>query len=756
MANPSNRPGSNIWRMWFPFALVALFLIFIPGLLLFGLHLFGRESLVNTWLEKTFRLSYHIPIPWWGALLLFLAPLLLVLLYFLKLKRKAIEVPSTFLWKKSIEDLHVNSLFQWLRNNVLLLLQLLILLALIYGILAPRLHGAKGVGKHYILMIDNSASMAATDVAPSRLEWAKAEAIKEIDAADDNDTGMLIVFNSRAEIRQSYTNNRAALRQRVSEIEQTQRATRIEEALNLADSLANPRTSAENEAVKPSNPDPGQERTYAAPEGVKAEVHLYSDGRFPDVPDFVLGNLDLHFHSAGSSDADGRNNVAVVDFNAVRDETNPSQIQVFARMVNYSDHDVNTTFELTVRVEGGPPRFFRKALSIPKYGPPPQGGGEAAKPDQPGERSVTFEVFDLDDQSEAVLHGKLTDVPDIFPLDDEAWLVVGVVRKAKVLIIGKSNPILHAFFDDEATQQIAEVTWMSADDFAKPDERRNKYLDPTRNGAFDLVIFDGCGPENEEEMPRANTFFIGHPPPPYKLDPNKKVEKLFVKGWVTNHPLLRYLTSLHEIGVGMVYKIDDLPPRTPRLLEGENNLAVMFALTRGSYTDVVQMFPLIDDKGAYNTNWFLQPSFPIFWRNVLYSLGNVSDAAGEEVLQPGNPKQLRPSAAVKRVFVTPPGVSAKTAELERVGNRSDFDFQDTERLGIYKAEWKGGGRSFAVNLLDAEESNLQPRDAIQIGSDTVLAGDTRTQTRELWKWALLAAFVFLLVEWFIYNKRVYV
>jgi hypothetical protein len=91
----------------------------------------------------------------------------------MKLKRKLLQVPSTFLWRKSIEDLHVNSLFQWLRNNILLILQLLVLLGLIYGILAPRLHGAGGRGKHYILMIDNSASMSATDVAPNRLERAK-------------------------------------------------------------------------------------------------------------------------------------------------------------------------------------------------------------------------------------------------------------------------------------------------------------------------------------------------------------------------------------------------------------------------------------------------------------------------------------------------------------------------------------------------------------------------------------------------------
>src|SRR5213078_76902 len=113
-------------------------------------------------------------------IVLFVIPAV-ILLYFLKLKRKPLAVPSTFLWRKSIEDLHVNSLFQWLRQNVLLLLQILAVVALIYGVMACHLHGRGGTGKHYILLIDNSASMSATDVAPSRLDYAKQEALKEID-----------------------------------------------------------------------------------------------------------------------------------------------------------------------------------------------------------------------------------------------------------------------------------------------------------------------------------------------------------------------------------------------------------------------------------------------------------------------------------------------------------------------------------------------------------------------------------------------
>src|SRR5579884_949318 len=197
-------PRSRFSVLWFPGGLLLLFLLFLPGAVLLALHLTGYESKANAWLQDHLHITYHLAPPWWASLALFLMPFFVLLLYFLKMKRQPQRVPSTFLWKKSVEDLHVNSLFQWLRQNVLLLVQLLTLLVLTSSVLAYEYHG-RGGGQRYILIIDNSASMSATDVQPSRgegatsrLEAAKAEALAEIDRHGDGDSGMVIEVNARA------------------------------------------------------------------------------------------------------------------------------------------------------------------------------------------------------------------------------------------------------------------------------------------------------------------------------------------------------------------------------------------------------------------------------------------------------------------------------------------------------------------------------------------------------------------------------
>src|SRR6202167_3127305 len=106
----------------------------------------------------------HFLNAWPAALAAAIAVPALLILYFLKLRRREVPVPSTLLWRRAVQDLQVNSPFQRLRKNLLLLLQMLLLAALLLALARPILNYSPGAGPRTIILIDRSASMSADDM----------------------------------------------------------------------------------------------------------------------------------------------------------------------------------------------------------------------------------------------------------------------------------------------------------------------------------------------------------------------------------------------------------------------------------------------------------------------------------------------------------------------------------------------------------------------------------------------------------------
>src|SRR6188768_2553108 len=148
--------------------------------------------------------------PWMAALAAGIVIPALLVLYFLKLRRRELAVSSTLLWKKAVQDLQVNAPFQRLRRNLLLLLQLLLLFLLLLAFSRPVTHFTPGAGQISVLLIDRSASMATRDPdlkGKTRLEEAKRRAKDLAETLGKNSQAMVIAFDETAEIMQTFTGN---------------------------------------------------------------------------------------------------------------------------------------------------------------------------------------------------------------------------------------------------------------------------------------------------------------------------------------------------------------------------------------------------------------------------------------------------------------------------------------------------------------------------------------------------------------------
>jgi hypothetical protein len=652
------------------------------------------------------------PFAWWQWLLLAAVPPAIILLYFLKLKRRPIEVPSTYLWHKSIEDLHVNAIWQRLRRNLLLFLQLLVLFLVLWTVLQPGWQSQKLPGNRFIFLVDDSASMQATDEKPSRLEEAKRQALEMIDQMQSGDVGMVVSFSDVARVEQGFTDNRRQLRRAVEGILPTPRATSLEEALRVAAGLANPpRLAADATDVQVAEPLP-------------ATLVVLSDGRFDDVAGFALGNLDPVYKPIGSPDA---SNVGITMLSVRRHETKPDQLDAFAQLRNFSAKPVLVTVQWLLNGE---------QVDAQRFEIPPGGS-------YPVVRSLA-----------GVQSGKLAlraKTEDDLTVDDEAWVAVNQPRRARVLLLSPGNRHLENALKTKAALDLAQVTteppaYLDGD----------KYRQQTAAGEFDLILYDRCQPK---EVPRANTLFMGAIPPWGEWSAENEVTMPQVLDVDPAHPLTQWINlGPTRFFWGTPLKI----PRGGRTLFDTQHGPLLGLAPREGFEDAVLGCAIVSTRkgpdgtpGVYvGTDWFKHPSFPIFVLNLLQYLGGAQAGAAEGSYRPGQVVPLESPIPGKPLVVrTPSGNTIRLSE----GGSGRFAFSGTSELGIYDVSLERQSvRQFAVNLCQASESDIRTRPDINIGRVPV-QGQSKSgdiSRLEIWRALLLAGLAVLLLEWYIYSRRV--
>ena len=643
----------------------------------------------------------------------------LLVLYFLKLRRREMPVSSTLLWRKAIQDLQVNAPFQKLRRNLLLLLQMLLLLLLCMALARPVANFTPGAAKLSVILIDRSASMSAREDyngnKHSRLDEAKKQARSLVDSMSRKESAMVIAFDDSAEVLQPLTTDTAALRTAIDGIQPTDRKSK----LKLAYKLAEAQVKYHPEQLRPNE---------------KPTVFVYSDGRISDAKELSV-QADIRYTRIGREDT---SNIAIVSLSAKRNYERPTEVQVFARLANFGPEPITTDVQLTV--DGQVRGTATDLLLLPERWND-AGYKKTAEQDKMRPKdSVDFPKIEL--TTAAVI--RLEQMKkDALACDDSAIVVVPPPKAMSVLLVTDGNYFLQKVLD--------------AMNLEHPDTLTSARYEDKKPQQYDVIIFDRYEPKF---MPSSGNFvWFGALATGLKLKPMKLgeetavVKDTMVLDWKRDHPILRGL-QLGKMYVGEAIKLQ-VPLETETLVEGFK--APLILLHReGRSTHLVCTFDLLQ------SNWPLRLSFPIFMHNALQYLALGTEMDVRESFPPGATPKI-PRTNLQKVEAEK-GTPLKELKLDgpmgrrivKIPETGDVVLPALDKTGLYTLDPPiPQFEKIAVNLLDSAESNTLPISQPPGGGVATEAQSGKSRM-ELWWWIIACvALPLLLIEWWVYTRRVH-
>ena len=226
----------------------------------------------------------------------------IVVLYLWRIRPRRHAVPAGFLWDRVfLTDGPRAAWWPW-RRPVSLLIELAILALLVFALAEPLVR----VPRRFVLIVDNSASMNATDVAPTRLHRAKQLARQRIAALSRHDQMAILSAGGRPAVRCGMTSTQAILDRAVQAVPATRGETRVAEAVAL-----------------------GRRLLAGVPGG---KVLVLSDGCFDGSVELAAAD---HVELVPVGTPAG--NVAVTTLAARRSLHDPSHCEVLVEITSFSD-----------------------------------------------------------------------------------------------------------------------------------------------------------------------------------------------------------------------------------------------------------------------------------------------------------------------------------------------------------------------------------------------------------------------------------
>lgn len=315
---------------------------------------------------------------------------------------------------------------------------------------------------------------------------------------------------------------------------------------------------------------------------------------------------------------------------------------------------------------------------------------------------------------------------DLLDIDNTAYAVYQSASARRVLLVSKGNLFLE--------QLLASLPGIQPFR-ALPAEDGTLQL-PT--DPFDLYLFDGIIPP---QLPDANLLLVNPASNPF-FDVGGTYSEL-QNMQVHEHPLTRFVdwSNIHILQAQAV----QAPEWAEVLIESDAGPLVFAGETDGQRI-VALTFDL------RQSDLPLQIAYPILFSNLINYLAPPGAFDSTQSLRPGESLSILPQTDVERIVIASPSNQAFTLAV------NENTFTETHEPGFYAVNLISQDSTrveyFAVNLFDEGESNIQPRESIQVGQDKVApAASGQIGQRELWGWLAGLALLVLIIEWQVFHRR---
>ncbi len=632
-------------------------------------------------------------------------------LYILKLRRRVVAVPFSPLWQKILRDKEATSLFSKLKRLLSLLLQLALLALLCLALGDPRAAATLIKGRNVVVLIDASASMQATDVAPNRLGVAKDEVKALIRGMGGADRMLVAQMDAAITPLGPMSGDTSELERAVDSVQATDARADFPRALRFAtDTLR----------------------------GVdNGEIVVVSDGNLGEATDAAgvvhLGDAKLSFLPIGKA----KDNVAVTEFSVRRYPLDKGRYEVMLEVTNTGTEV--TDIELSLLGDGMLVDLTKLRL-------------------QPGEKLPRF--YPNLSGASRTLEAKLTvigDSKDDLPADDHAYALLPERRRAKVLVVSTGNNYLDAALLLDEYLDVVNAT---------PADYANKYA--ANQEKFDVVIFDQVTPA---QMPKASALYLDPRGPGSPVKVEGVIDQPGFDKIERKHPIVRF-TALDQVNIGSGHKLK--PEPQDKVIGSSFNGPLLVTGVRNGFKFVAVGFDVRDSDLPLRVawpvlllnivNWFTDEDasyISSFRTGDVWRIPVGSQTTAATLTTPAGAKQSVPVHEGRAVFLgqragfydlaLPTGASTTEAPLPApTGSATAPPSGDTSLTQA------GSSVRFAANLLDDSESAISPAEKLTVdGHDaTAVEGFHVGVRREVWIYLLLAVILITVVEWATYHRRI--